>query len=419
MADTAKVSTSFMGKQNENILSVVDIGTAKTVALVAEITDAGLRYRGHGIAASRGSRKGIIVDLDKATASVQKAMEEAELTAEVPLERAVVGVAGPHIRAANSQGGIVLGVQAREATREDIRQAVDKARSIPLPEDRQIVHLLPQDFILDQQEGLRDPAGMLGRQLEVRVHMISAATSAVQNIITVMNRAGIHVDDTVYEVLACSDAVLRTDERELGICICDIGAGSSDVIVFHEGVVVHTAVIPIGGDHFTNDVAVGLRTPLADAEKIKRQFGCAIVTSIPESTEIEVPSVGDRPSRLVPQRFLGEVLEPRARELVYMLRDNLCQAGVIEMLGSGVVLTGGGARLPGLIETAEDILRCPARIGLPIPMAKLPALLGEPEFATVIGMVFYAHRTQVLKVREEQGLGRRLRSLFARANFGF
>jgi cell division protein FtsA len=408
-----------MGKQNENILSVVDIGTAKTVALVAEITDAGLRYRGHGIAASRGSRKGIIVDLDKAVVGVKKAMEEAELSAEVPLDHAVVGVAGTHIRAVNSQGGITLGADAREVSREDIRQAVDKARSIPLPDDRQIVHLLPQDFILDQQDGLRDPAGMMGRQLEVRVHVITAASSAYQNIITVMNRAGIHVDDTVYEVLACSDAVLRTDERELGICICDIGAGSSDVIVFHEGVAVHTAVIPIGGDHFTNDVAVGLRTPLADAEKIKRQFGCAIVTSIPESTEIEVPSVGDRPSRLVPQRFLGEVLEPRARELIYMLRDNLRQASVIEMLGSGVVLTGGGARLPGLIETAEDILRCPARIGLPIPMAKLPALLGEPEFATVIGMVFYAHRARVFKVREEQGLGKRLRSFFARANFGF
>jgi cell division protein FtsA len=407
-----------MGKQNENILSVVDIGTAKTVALVVEITDAGLRYRGHGIAASRGSRKGIIVDLDKAAAGVKKAIDEAELVAEMPLERAVVGVAGPHIRAANSQGGITLGVDAREVSREDIRRAVDKARSFPLPDDHQILHLLPQDFILDQQEGLRDPAGMLGRQLEVRVHVITAATSAAQNIVTVMNRAGIHVDDTVYEVLACSDAVLRTDERELGVCVCDIGAGSADVIVFHEGVVVHTAVIPIGGDHFTNDVAVGLRTPLADAETIKRQFGCAIVTSIPESTEIEVPSVGDRPSRLVPQRFLGEVLEPRARELVYMLRDNLRQAGVMEMLGSGLVLTGGGARLPGLIETAEDILRCPARIGLPIPMAKLPALLGEPEFATVIGMVFYAHRAQVLKVREERGLGRRLRSLFARANFG-
>jgi cell division protein FtsA len=408
-----------MAKQNENILSVIDIGTAKTVALVAEITDAGLRYRGHGIAASRGSRKGIIVDLDKATEGVKKAMDEAELTAEVPLDHAVVGVAGPHIRAVNSQGGIALGADAREVSRENIRQAVDKARSIPLPDDRQIVHLLPQDFILDQQDGLRDPAGMMGRQLEVRVHVITAASSAYQNIITVMNRAGIHVDDTVYEVLACSDAVLRTDERELGICICDIGAGSSDIIVFHEGVAVHTAVIPIGGDHFTNDVAVGLRTPLADAEKIKRQFGCAIVTSIPESTEIEVPSVGDRPSRLVPQRFLGEVLEPRARELIYMLRDNLRQAGVIEMLGSGVVLTGGGARLPGLIETTEDILRCPARIGLPIPMAKLPALLGEPEFSTVIGMVFYAHRARVLKVREEQGLGKRLRSFFARANFGF
>ena len=357
---------------------------------------------------SRGSRKGIIVDLDKATASVKKAMEEAESTAEVPLERAVVGVAGPHIRAINSQGGIALGAGAREVSREDIRQAVDKARSIPLPDDRQILHLLPQDFILDQQEGLRDPAGMVGRQLEVRVHVITAAASAVSERHHGDESRRIHVDDTVYEVLACSDAVLRSDERELGICICDIGAGSTDVIVYHEGVVVHTAVIPIGGDHFTNDVAVGLRTPLADAEKIKRQFGCAIVTSIPESTEIEVPSVGDRPSRLVPQRFLGEVLEPRARELVYMLRDNLRQAGVMEMLGSGVVLTGGGARLPGLIETAEDILRCPARLGLPIPMAKLPALLGEPEFATAIGMIFYAHRAQVLKHARGAGIGQAL-----------
>jgi cell division protein FtsA len=408
-----------MGKQNENILCVVDVGTAKTVALVAEITEGGLRYRGHGIAASRGSRKGIIVDLEKAATGVKKAMEEAELTAEVPLERAMVGVAGPHIRAANSQGGIALGARAREVTREDIRLAVDKARSIPLPDDREILHLLPQQFILDQQEGLRDPMGMVGRQLEVRVHVITAAASAYQNVVTVMNRAGIHVDGTVYETLACSDAVLGSDERELGICVCDIGAGSSDVIVFHEGVVVHTAVVPIGGDHFTNDVAVGLRTPLADAEKIKRQFGCAIVTSIPESTEIEVPSVGDRPSRLVPQRFLGEVLEPRARELIYMLRDNLRQAGVMEMMGAGMVLSGGGARLPGLIESAEDILRCPARLGLPIPMAKLPALLSEPEFATVIGMIFYAHRTHVLNGPEGPGLGRRLRSLFARANFWF
>ena len=402
-----------MGKQNENILSVVDIGTAKTVALVAEITDAGLRYRGHGIAASRGSRKGIIVDLDKAVVGVKKAMEEAELSAEVPLDHAVVGVAGTHIRAVNSQGGITLGADAREVSREDIRQAVDKARSIPLPDDRQIVHLLPQDFILDQQDGLRDPAGMMGRQLEVRVHVITAASSAYQNIITVMNRAGIHVDDTVYEVLACSDAVLRTDERELGICICDIGAGSSDVIVFHEGVAVHTAVIPIGGDHFTNDVAVGLRTPLADAEKIKRQFGCAIVTSIPESTEIEVPSVGDRPSRLVPQRFLGEVLEPRARELIYMLRDNLRQGGVLEALGAGCVLTGGGALLTGLLDNAESLLRVPTRVGSPVPLSRMPPELARPEFSVAIGMLLYTHRTQVRRASEEQGLRAKLKAIFA------
>jgi cell division protein FtsA len=406
-----------MAKSNENILTVVDIGTAKTVALVAEITEAGLRYRGHGVTDSRGSRKGVIVDIDKAVGSVQKAMEEAESTAGTPIERAVAGLAGPHIRAANSQGGIALGHRPREISREDIRAAVEKVRTIPLPEDRHILHLLPQDFILDQQAGIRDPAGMLGRQLEVRVHVITALGTAMQNIVTVLNRAGIHVDDTVYEALACSDAVLRTDERELGVCVCDIGAGSTDLIVFHEGVVVHTAVVPIGGDHFTNDVAVGLRTPLESAESLKRQFGCAIVTSIPESTEIEVPSVGGRPSRLLAQRFLAEVLEPRARELAEMLRDNLHQAGVMELLGAGVVLTGGGARLPGMMETVEDVLRRPTRMGLPIPMAKLPSLLAEPEFATAIGMVFYAHRSRVLKTREERGFGARLRSL-ARSAFG-
>ncbi|MGA2991318.1 MAG: cell division protein FtsA [Candidatus Korobacteraceae bacterium] len=406
-----------MAKKDENLLTIVDIGTAKTVALVAEVTDAGLRYRGHGVADSRGSRKGIIVDIDKAVASVQKAMGKAEETAETTIERAVAGIAGPHIRAANSQGGIVLGNRPREISREDIRAVVEKVRTIPLPEERHILHLLPQDFILDQQPGIRDPAGMLGRQLEVRVHVITALATAMQNTVTVMNRAGIHVDDTVYEALACSDAVLRTDERELGVCVCDIGAGSTDLIVFHEGVVVHTAVVPIGGDHFTNDVSVGLRTPLGSAETLKCQFGCAVVTSIPESTEIEVPSVGGRPSRLVAQRFLGEVLEPRARELAEMLRDNLRQAGVLELLGAGVVLTGGGARLTGMMETVEDVLRRPARMGLPIPMAKLPSLLAEPEFATAIGMVFYAHRSRVLKTREERGFGARLRWL-ARSAFG-
>ena len=293
-----------MSKPNSNLLTAIDLGSAKTCVTVAEITQEGLRYRGQGIAESRGTRRGVIVDLEKATASVQKAVDEAEKAVEAPIEGAVVGVAGPHVRGVNSQGGISLGSRPREITREDIRQAVEKARGIPLPADRQPLHLLPQEYIVDEQSGIQDPLGMIGKTLEVRVHVATASSSATQNIVTALNRAGIHVDDTVFEPLAAADAVLRNDERELGVCLADIGAGSTDLIVFHEGAVQHTGVVPIGGDHFTNDVAVGLRTPLADAEKIKRQFGCAVVTQIPEGNEVEVPSVGDKPSRLMGQRLL-------------------------------------------------------------------------------------------------------------------
>lgn len=407
-----------MGKRNDNIITVVDVGSAKTVALVAETTDQGLRYRAHGVAESRGSRKGVIVDLEKAVLSVQRAVEEAEQVAQLPLESAVVGVSGPHIRAVNSQGGIALGIRPREITRDDMRLAIEKARSIAMPEDRQVMHLLPQEFILDDQAGLRDPNGMIGRQLEARVHVITASTSATQNVVMVMNRAGLEVEDTVYEALAASDAVLRSDERELGAVVVDIGAGSTDIVVFYDGVVVHTAVIPIGGDHFTNDVAVGLKTPLAEAERIKRQFGNAVVVNIPEMNEIEVPTVGDRPSRLMSQRLLGEILEPRARELMEMLRDNLRQAGVFELIGAGAILTGGGARLQGLLETAEDMLRKPVRLGIPLGLAKLPSFMGEPEFAVATGLIYYAHRARVLKGRDEQGFGAKLKSLFARSTFG-
>jgi len=408
-----------MGKNNENLITVIDVGSAKTFTLTAEVTEAGLRYRGHGISESKGSRKGLIVDLEKAAASVKKSVEDAEATAELPLGSAVVGISGSHIRAVNSQGGISFGSRAREITRDDVRMAVEKARSISLPEDRQILHLLPQEFILDEQGGIRDPKGMIGRQLEVRVHVVTASTSATQNVVSVLNRAGMEVTDTVYEALAASDAVLRSDERELGAVVADIGAGSTDIVVFHDGVVVHTAVIPVGGEHFTNDVAVGLRTPLSEAEKIKRQFGCAMVSHIPEANEIEVPSVGDRPSRLMQQTMLGEILEPRARELMEMLRDNLRRAGVYDLVSGGVILTGGGARLQGLMEVTEDVVGRPARLGIPLGMAKLPVELAEPEFAVGIGMVFYAHRARVLKVKEDAGLGAKLKGFFAKSTFGF
>jgi cell division protein FtsA len=405
-----------MAKQNSNLLTAIDLGSAKTCAIVAEITDAGLRYRGHGVAESRGTRKGMIVDLEKAVASVHKAVDDAEKLVEGPIEHAVVGVAGPHIRGVGSQGGVTIGSRPREVTREDVRQAVEKARGISLPADRQPLHLLPQEYIVDEHGGIQDPLGMVGKTLEVRVHVVTASSSATQNIVTALNKAGIHVDDTVLESLACADAVLRSDERELGICLADIGAGSTDLIVLHEGAVQHAGFVPIGGDHFTNDVAVGLRTPLAAAETIKKQFGCAVVTQIPESTEIEVPSVGDKPSRMMQQRLLGEILEPRARELMDMVRDHLRQAGVLELCGAGLVLTGGGARLAGLLDVVDQTMRKPARVASPAAIGKLPVDLVAPEFSTAIGLLLYAYRSRMARNTPEQAtLKNRLRAFFARS----
>jgi cell division protein FtsA len=403
-----------MGKLENNLLTAIDVGSAKTCAMVAEISDAGVRYRAHGMCESRGSRKGVIIDLARSVTSVQQAVEKAENAAGAPIEHAVVGVAGAHIRGITSQGGISFGSKSREVTKEDIRLAIERAKSINLPLDRQILHLLPQEFILDDQPGMHEPAGMMGSKLEVKVHVITASTSATQNVVTVLNRAGIHVDDTVFEALACGDAVLRQDERELGVCLADIGAGSTDLIVYHEGAVIHAGVVPVGGDHFTNDVAVGLRTPLADAEKLKRLFGCAVVTRIPESTEIEVPSVGDRPSRLMSQRLLAEILEPRARELFEILREHLRSAGVMDLMPAGIVLTGGASRLNAMAEIAEEVLRKPIRIGIPASLSKMPAELAQPEFSTVIGMALHAYRVRMLQGQQEQGIGSKLKRLFAR-----
>ncbi|MBZ5719296.1 MAG: cell division protein FtsA [Acidobacteriia bacterium] len=403
-----------MANQYEHLITAIDVGSAKTCALVAEITDAGLRYRGHGIAESRGSRKGVIVDLDKAVGSIQKAVEQAEDAAGVPIERALLGVAGAHVRGVNSHGGLSFGTRSREITREEIRLAVEKARAIPLPADREILHLLPQEFILDDQAGVHDPLGMMATRLEVRVHMVTAASSAVQNVVTAVNRAGVHVDDTVFEPLAGADAVLRADERELGVCLVDLGAGAANLIVFQEGAVIHTAVIPIGGDHFTSDLSVGLCTPVAEAEKIKKLYGNAIVTLIPEGNEVEVPSVGDRPSRLISQRMIGEILEPRARELFEMLRDNLRHAGMLEVCVGGIVLSGGASRLPGILDIADSVLRRPLRLSWPTPLAKMPATLAEPEYATVLGLVFYGHRARLARGIQDERWSSRLTALFAK-----
>jgi cell division protein FtsA len=401
-----------MANQYQRLLTAIDVGSAKTCVLVAETTDGGLRYRGHGVSESRGSRKGVIVDLEKAVGSIQKAVEQAEDVVGAPIEHALLGVAGAHVRGVNGHGGVSFGTRPREITRDEIRLAVDKARAISLPADREILHLLPQEFILDDQTAVHDPLGMMATRLEVRVHIVTAASSATQNVVTVVNRAGVHVDDTVFEPLACADAVLRADERELGVCLAEVGAGSTSLIVFQESAVAHTAVIPIGGDHFTSDLSLGLSTPVAEAEKIKKLYGNAIATLVPEGNEVEVPSVGDRPSRLISQRMVGEILEPRARELFEMLRDNLRHTGMLELCAGGVVLSGGASRLPGSLDIAESVLRRPVRLSWPTPLAKMPATLAEPEYATVLGMIFYGHRARLARGIQDERWSARLKAMF-------
>lgn len=405
-----------MPNPKPNLISIVDIGSAKTVAIIAEKTENGLRYRGHGLAESRGTKKGAISDLEKASTCVHHAMDRAELVCGASVEGTVVTVGGPQMRGINSRGGISLGSRPREIGREDVRQAVERARSVVIPADRELLHLLPQEYMIDGEGGIRDPLGMTGAKLEVSIHMVTASQTGAQSAVTATNRAGIQVEDTIFEGLAAAESVLKQDEREIGAVLLDIGAGSTEIIAYFEGSVAHTGVVPIGGDHFTNDIAVGLRTSLADAEKLKRGYGHTVVTDIPESNEIEVPGANGG-SRMMPQRLLAEIIEPRARELFEYVRDNLRQGGVLEAMGAGVVLTGGGARLHGLASTVDSVLRLPVRIGYPTAIANLPSHLAEPEYAVALGGLMYAYRSRMMRGgQSENGLRAKLRSLFQTAS---
>jgi cell division protein FtsA len=290
---------------------------------------------------------------------------------------------------------------------------VDRARSVSLPSDREIIHLLPQQFILDEQPGIHDPVGMVGNRLEVNLHISTASASALQSIVTCANKAGLEVTESVFEAIAAAEATVSADERELGVCLIDIGAGSAELVVFFEGSVAHTSVIPIGGDHFTNDLAVGLHVSVPEADWIKCNYGHAVVTSVSSSNEIELHGMPGHAPRTVRQRYVSEILEPRARELFHLMRDNLRQGGVLEALGAGCVLTGGGSGLPGLLDTAESLLRVPARIGTPVPLSRMPEELVAPENATLVGTLLYAHRTSVTRAAEDQGLRAKLRAIFA------
>jgi cell division protein FtsA len=410
-----------MNQKQDNLITVLDAGSAKSVVLVAELLDGVLRYRGHGIERSKGMRKGLIAELGPAAEAINRAALTAERVAKAGIETCVVGIGGAHVRGINSRGGISMGNRMREITREEVKAAVDRARSIALPPDREVLHLLPQEFILDDQAGIHDPIGMVGNRLEVNLHLSTCSGGVAQSVITCANRAGLEVLDTVYEGIASAEAVLSADERELGVCLADIGASTTELAVFFEGAIAHTAVLPIGGDHFTNDLAVGLQVTVEEAEYLKRMFGHSVVTAVPQLNEIEVGGNlavgslggGGQSARMVRQRFLAEILEPRARELFTMLRDNLRSGGVLEALGAGCVFTGGGALMAGLMDNAESLLRVPARIGFPVPLSRMPQELAQPEFAAAIGMLLYTHRTQVRRASEEQGLRAKLKAIFA------
>jgi cell division protein FtsA len=410
-----------MNQKQENLITVLDAGSTKSCVLVAELQDGVLRYRGHGVEPSKGMRKGLIAELGPAAEVINRAALTAERTAKVGIETAVVGIGGTHVRGVNSRGGISMGSRMREITREEVRAAVDRARSVALPPDREVLHLLPQEFILDDQAGIHDPVGMVGNKLEVNLHLSTCSGGVAQSVITCANRAGLEVMDTVYEGIASAEAVLSADERELGVCLVDIGAHTTELAVFFEGSIAHTAVLPIGGEHFTNDLAVGLHVTVEEAEYLKQTFGHCVVTAVPQLNEIEVGgnlatgalAGGGQMGRMVRQRFLAEILEPRARELFTMLRNNLRDGGVLEALGAGCVFTGGGAHMAGLLDNAESLLRVPARVGSPVQLSRMPAELAQPEFATAVGMLLYTHRTQVRRASEEQGLRAKLKAIFA------
>jgi len=399
-----------MSQKQDNMIVVLDIGSASTRVLAADLNEGSLRYRGHGIVESAGMRKGLISDLAPAAKAVKAANEQAENMARANIDVCVVGVGGPHIKGINTNGGFELGSRMREITREDVRTAVERARAVERPPDREILHLLPRQFILDGQPGIFDPVGMVGARLEVDLHIATCSGSALQSTVTCANRAGLEVTEAVLESIASAEDTLSADERELGVCLLDIGAHSSDLAVFFEGAVAHTASIPIGGMHFTNDLAVGLQMPVAQAEELKRQYGHVVVTAVPQLAEIEIHNPQPQSLRL---RAIAEILEPRARELLYFVKESLRQGAVFEALGAGCVLTGGGAMMPGMLDVTEDQLRVPARTGLPVRLSHMPGELVHPGFATAIGMLLYAHRTRVTRAAENNSLRAKLRAIFA------
>ena len=385
--------------RRERYLVGLDVGTSTVCAVVGDCLDDGtLDVVGIGVAESRGIKRGVVVNLEAAVDSIKKAIEEAELMAGVEIDSVHLALSGPHVKGFNSRGVVAVAGKNREISPDDLRRAIEAARAVALPAGREILHVLPQDFVVDDQDGIGAPIGMTGARLEVNVHVVTGAVSTLQNIVACVNRAGVEVKDTVIEQLAASEAVLAPDEKDLGVALVDIGGGTADVAIFERGSLWHTAVVAVGGEHFTSDIAVGLRTPMPDAEKLKRKSGCALSSMVDEDDTIEVASVGGRKPRLMARRILSEILQPRAEEIFHLVWDEIRRAGYEKSLNSGIVLTGGGSILEGMPEIAEQIFDLPVRRGCPTGVGGLADHVNTPVFATPVGLLLYAHRNRASDV---------------------
>lgn len=389
-----------MAKKTErNLIVGLDIGTTKVAAIVGEITSEGnIEVIGVGQTASRGLKKGVVVNLESTVNSIQRAIEEAELMAGCQIKSVFAGIAGSHIKSLNSHG--IVAIRDKEVTQYDIDRVIDSARAVAIPADQKILHILPQEFLIDQQEGIKEAIGMSGIRLEAKVHMVTSSVSAQQNIIKCIRRCGLEVDDIVLEQLASCNAVLTEDEKELGVCLIDIGGGTTDIAVFVDGAIKHTAVIPIAGDQVTNDIAVALRTPTVNAEEIKRKYACALTQLANVEGTIDVPSIGDRAPRKISMQNLAEIIEPRYEELLMLVQSELRRSGYEEFIAAGIVLTGGSSKVTGLIELAEEIFHMPVRMGIPQNVMGLPEVVRNPIYSTGIGLLIYG--------KEHQSYGRHI-----------
>ncbi|GAB4301021.1 MAG: cell division protein FtsA [Myxococcota bacterium] len=402
-----------MARKDELIVGL-DIGTTKICAVVGEVSPTGIDIVGIGSAPSNGMRRGVVVDVENTVQSIVQAIEEAETMAGCEIRNVYTGVAGGHIKGLNSSGAV--GVKGSEIVQDDVDRAFETAKAIHIPPDREVIHIIPQEYIVDDQDGILNPIGMNGIRLECRVHIVTASVTGIQNIGKCCNRAGLNVAEFVLQPLASAKAVLTEDEKKLGVALVDIGGGTSDIIIYHEGSIVHTSIIGFGGNHITNDLAHGLRTPFQDAEQIKQKYGCALTQLVNKEENVTVPSVGDRKARTLPRQVLAELIEPRAIEIFQFILGEVEKSGYEDLLAAGVVITGGSVIMDGMAELAEETLGMPVRRGMPRGVGGLVSVVRSPIYSTGVGLVSYGYERQDERKQSEgmfRAIRKRLKGIWA------